>query len=772
MGLQIDESDLGWIREQLSAAGMTRFRLSNELCKRKGWYDAKGRPRGMSARVFLNRLHKNSTITLPPPRQTFFTSSAKDSAKRRGDSSEPKKLKALSEEIISWSKEQVRIELISSKVLRKRWGELLEDYHPLGAGPLCGAQLRYLVYLNGAAVGGLSFSAPAHALMPRDHWIGWSVAARKDNLQLVVCNSRFLLTIKAPNLASYVLSSITKRLSDDWFGKYGIRPQLVETFVDKSRYLGVCYKAANWRYIGETTGRGRNDTDRTANIEKKDIFVLPLEDGWRKKLCREPIRKLDEDQSWAKTEFGSTDLGDKRVNARLVELADDFFKKPLASIPQACGTINKTKGAYRLLSHENATMDNLLANHYESTLSRCAKEKRVFAIQDTTSLNYSTRLATQDLGPIGSYGAQATLGLLVHSTFMLSETDVPLGLMDVKCWSRSQDEKDYGKANERYDLPIEDKESNKWLEGFNAVAESAYRASDTEFVVMGDRESDIFELFNLNREKALSNLHLLVRATHQRKIRLASGENSYLWDYVESLASAGELNVSIPRRGKLAARDARVELRFAEVDVVSPDKPFTKHLKAVKLFAIAAKEIVAETDKDKNPEPLKWLLLTTKPVATFQEAVEKVSWYTKRWHIEVFHRTLKSGCRIEDRQLGSAHSLQAALSIDLVVAWRIFHLAKLGREVPDSPCTVFFEDYEWKALICFVNQTPIPPSEPPSLKDALIMVAKLGGFLGRKGDGMPGTETLWRGIERLSDIAAACAIFLDNKYRQADLNPQ
>src|SRR5512135_252927 len=122
------------------------------------------------------------------------------------------------------------------------------------------------------------------------------------------------------------------------------------------------------------------------------------------------------------------------------------------------------------------------------------------------------------------------------------------------------------------------------------------------------------------------------------------------------------------------------------------------------------------------PGPLSWLLLSTLPVTTFEQAQEKVSWYTKRWQIEVFHRTLKSGCRIENRQLASAHSLKACLALDIVVAWRVFHLAKLGREVPDAPCSIFFEEHEWKALVCFINRTPVPPQEPPSLKDALIMV--------------------------------------------------
>ena len=126
----------------------------------------------------------------------------------------------------------------------------------------------------------------------------------------------------------------------------------------------------------------------------------------------------------------------------------------------------------------------------------------------------------------------------------------------------------------------------------------------------------------------------------------------------------------------------------------------------------------------------------------FEQALEKITWYTKRWGIEVYHRTLKSGCKIETRQLGSAERIEACLAIDIVVAWRIMHLTQLGREHPDAPCTVYFSDLEWKALVTYVNRDANLPKEPPSLRAATRMVASLGGFLGRKGDGEPGTQTI------------------------------
>jgi hypothetical protein len=134
---------------------------------------------------------------------------------------------------------------------------------------------------------------------------------------------------------------------------------------------------------------------------------------------------------------------------------------------------------------------------------------------------------------------------------------------------------------------------------------------------------------------------------------------------------------------------------------------------------------------------LQWLLITTLAVDTFEDAVEKLNWYALRYWIEVYHRTLKSGCKIEQRQLGNADRIESCLAIDMVVAWRIFYLTKLGRETPDVPCTVFFDEAEWKALVAYKTQNPIPPEKPPTLRDAIHMVASLGGFLGRKSDGEP-----------------------------------
>ncbi len=174
------------------------------------------------------------------------------------------------------------------------------------------------------------------------------------------------------------------------------------------------------------------------------------------------------------------------------------------------------------------------------------------------------------------------------------------------------------------------------------------------------------------------------------------------------------------------------------------------------MWAVLAREV----DAPEKIEPLCWMLLTTCPVTNFDQAIEKVAWYTKRWGIEIYHRTLKSGCNIEERQLGDADTIEACLAIDMVVAWRVYHLTKLGREVPDMPCTIFCEEDEWKALTSFILRRPIVDGTPPTAREYVRMVASLGGFLGRKCDGEPGTKSIWLGQQRLDDIKLAYLFFV------------
>jgi hypothetical protein len=379
--------------------------------------------------------------------------------------------------------------------------------------------------------------------------------------------------------------------------------------------------------------------------------------------------------------------------------------------------------------------------HYAATeerIGQCAGEV-ILVAQDTTSVNYTHLAQTLGLGPIGTT-ADGPQGLHLHSSWAMSTQGLPLGFVDAQCWARDAEE--FGKKALRHDLPIEQKESYRWLKAYRALVAVQKRHSGVTLVSMGDREADIYELF---AEAACDpgGPKLLIRAMHDRALE---DKSARLFKTIAAKPVAGYLHVQIPRQKDRPAREAKLAIRFATLNVRPPkDKADLPVLQLQAVYAL-------EEDAPKGEEPVDWRLLTTLPVHDFERAAEKVHWYTQRWGIEVFHRTLKSGCRIEDRQLGDADRLEACLAIDMVVAWRICHLVKLGRGVPHLPATVYFEEAEWKALCAYSTKKPLPPPQPPTLGKAIHMVAQLGGFRGRKSDGDPGAEVMWRGLQHLDDI--------------------
>ena len=725
---------------------LSRAALSRLVCQWLSWRQPTGKWREMSCRVALRKLAQRKLIALPAPRN----------ARPERKAIEQSELLRDCEKIECELKELGPIELVAVRGRQSEgsrlWKEMVACHHYAGYQPLVGAQMRYLIRCRRGWVGALGFSAAARHVAARDRFIGWSVRARRVHREEVVANSRFLLLpwVKVRNLASNVLALCVNRLAADWQRSYGYRPLLVESYVDRRRFRGTCYRAANWINVGRTAGRGRQDRECRPQRSVKDIYLYPLSADWQRRLCREPLRKPQRSDgelaqgSWARQEFSAT-LCDRRLHRRVVSLAEDFYAKPQANIAQACGSRAKTKAAYRLFSHRKLSLTGILASHAASTVERMRAHRVVLAVQDTTTLNYSTQLATEGLGPIG-YRKDRGQGLVVHDTVAFSPEGVALGVLDVQVWAR--DEREFGKKALRKKRSIEQKESRKWLISFEAAAAAQYELPDTLVVSVGDREADVYELFELAHSRA-DHPKLLVRAEQDRL--LADGQG-HLWAAVEDQPIMAEQEVRVPARrarGNQPAqppRTARLAIRSAAVELKPPNRP---GLSALCLWAVLAKEVEAPA----GSEPLQWLLLTTVEVNDVEKAVEKLKWYTQRWQIEVYHRTLKSGCRIEQRQLGTAARLENCLAIDMVVAWRILHMTRLGRQTPEVACTVVFEDYEWKALHQYLHPHEPLPVEPPKLNPVVRSVGELGGFLGRKCDGEPGPKSLWLGLSRLHDIS-------------------
>ena len=769
-GQTFGEETIGKIRE-LIVSGMSRTELSRAVCRLLDWKNRAGTLKEMSCRVALKKLEEKGRIVLPSARILDFSRT-----KERGD------LEGMAPALTGSLPELGEISLVrvphGDKALSRIWNTMMERYHYLGKGPLCGAQIRYLVQSSRTGyVGALSFSSAAWKVAVRDAWIGWSPDRRVKALSRVVNNSRFLILphVRVPHLASHILGKAVRMVSGDWEATTGERPLLLETFVEEGRFEGTCYRAAGWEEIGRTAGQGRQGR----GVPVKKVLVYPLAKEARLLLravesaYEPPVPLSPVPADWAEEEFLGVSLPDKRLAARLLMLARDFFARPTAQLPQACGSRAKTKAAYRFFDHEKVTMDVLLSAHTKKTEERMAEHPVVLCVQDTSELDYTAHPDTRDLGPIGNH-RKGSLGLLMHDTMAFDPSGTPLGLVDVQCWVRPPDppkvekgeqtreEKEADrkekekKEREKKTAPIAEKESYKWLKGFSRVAEVQKRLPGTTLVSMGDREADIYDLFEL-AQRDPNGPKLLIRALQPRK----KTDGTALWKTLLEQSPDGEIRLEVPRRHSRAARETTLEIRFAKVDL-APPTPRKKELSPVTLWAVAA----TEKNAPAGAEPLSWLLFTSMTVETLAQALEKVVWYTRRWGIEVFHRTLKSGCKIEDRQLGNDHRIEACLAIDLVVAWRLFHLVRRGRETPDVPCTVFFEEHEWKALVTFQTRVPVAPdASPPTLREATRMVAGLGGFLGRKGDGEPGTETLWRGIQRLDDLAAMWIIFTNLQNR-------
>jgi hypothetical protein len=261
-----------------------------------------------------------------------------------------------------------------------------------------------------------------------------------------------------------------------------------------------------------------------------------------------------------------------------------------------------------------------------------------------------------------------------------------------------------------------------------------------------DREADIYEMFVLAEAQSA---HLLVRASTDRSV--ADTEISHLWAKVEHQAVVGHLTVQIAKNQNQEARQATVSVRFTEVTLKPPWRPHQQKLPPVTLNAILVRE---ENPADDVDEPIEWLLLTTLSVTNFDDAVQIVTWYCCRWQIEVYHKVIKSGCTVEDCRLETAERLQNYIALMSIIAWRLHWLTYVNRIHPDWPCTTVLTATEWQALYMRIHKTALLPQTPPTVRQAVRWIAQLGGFLGRKREGEPGVTVIWRGWQRLQDIAA------------------
>lgn len=429
--------------------------------------------------------------------------------------------------------------------------------------------------------------------------------------------------------------------------------------------------------------------------------------------------------SWAAQEFKDLELGDARRTQRLIKLVDDLSAQPTGSIPLACGGWPETKAAYRLLDNPAVEWREILEVHTQRTVERMQGQPVVLCIQDTTELDFTSQPGIAGLGRLSD---EAQHGLYVHPTLAVTPAGVALGVLDAWMWARGPK-----------DVP-QVKESTRWVEGYEIVADLAETVPDTRLVYVADREGDRRALMDAAARRG-HPADWLVRAKHDRN----TAEGDKLWDRLARSEPLGPVEFTLPATPDRPARLVRQTL-YREVVTL----PAHHGQPTVTVTAILARE---EQPPAGQPA-IEWRLLTNRTAETLEAVVELIDWYRRRWLVEIFFRIWKSGCRVEALQLGTLERLERALVIYLIIAWRILHLVTWGRDCPNLPCDVVFDPEEWQAAWIVAHRRP-PPDTPPPLGQMVRLIAGFGGFLGRKHDGHPGPKAIWEGMQKVRAFAIA-----------------
>jgi hypothetical protein len=465
-------------------------------------------------------------------------------------------------------------------------------------------------------------------------------------------------------------------------------------------------------------------------------------------------------ESWIVEETRTVDLNDTRLNARFREVLAELSQRPTASIPAACGGHAEMTAAYRLFDNPKATFERILAPHTQVTRQRMAAQPIVLLVQDTTEIDV-TRPAQQVQGA-GPLDEGARRGMLLHELHAFTPDGTPLGTVAGVPWARKEGAvcAPLSRA-QRAAIPIEEKESNRWLQTLRLAQQEAQHCPHTHLICVCDSEADIYEVLAEPPRidwivRACQDRALMPEAdpAADRNLRQRLLAQPVL--YTQTIHVRGRKpKIACDSRGRRQARRSRqahVEVRSASLTLRPPWRADRK-LPDVVVNAL----LVTEVEAPEDDEPIEWLLLTSLPVADAAQAREVVQFYCVRWMIEILFRVLKSGCRIEERRFERLERLQACLAVYLIIAWRTLYVCRLARACPQIDCQAIFEPEEWKAVWKIVRHTD-PPHQPPSLGELTLMVAQLGGYVMRK-NSPPGPETVWIGLQRTCDFALCWKTF-------------
>lgn len=470
--------------------------------------------------------------------------------------------------------------------------------------------------------------------------------------------------------------------------------------------------------------------------------------------------------SWIMDELQTADLGDRRLDRRFAEVLSQLSGQASASIPAACGGYAETVAAYRLFDNDKATMEKILAPHQDATRRRMAAQPVVVLVHDTTEMDVTR--PHQQVAGAGPLDGGTRRGLLLHDLHAFTPDGTALGTLYQENWTRTDEPPDPEHRKKYKSLPLEQKETYRWLTTLQHAQAAAAELPQTSLVVVADSESDIYEVLAAAQQEPRA-VDWIVRAAQDRATRETpehSAENTaLLCERVlatpvlaqHDVAVRGRTaKISCEKRGRRQSRESRVahvDVRALRVTLRPPHRSDTK-LPAIEVNVV----LVSEPSPPDGEPAVQWLLLTSLPIDTRAQVQRVIKLYGVRWLIEVYFRTLKSGCRVEGRRFEDIDRFRACLAIYMIVAWRTLFACRLGREFPDMSCDAIFEPAEWQAAYRIVKREP-PPAQPPRLKEMIRIVAQLGGYVYRQRTDEPGPQTVGLGMQRLHDLALCWITF-------------
>lgn len=466
--------------------------------------------------------------------------------------------------------------------------------------------------------------------------------------------------------------------------------------------------------------------------------------------------------TWVDKEIEGCKFKDTRLGLRFKKIVNALASNVGESIPFACQDWGNTKAAYRFLSNPQVSEQEILQGHFQSTRSRFdSTSGPILVLHDTTIFTYRR----EDKEPIGITIKRPTGGLRkdlpqyrtqcgihMHSSLVVTPEGLPLGLAAIKFFSRKefkgvQAMKKRGMNSAT--RPLEQKESVRWIE--NLVQANSVLGTPDRCVHVGDRESDIYELFHKANE---IRTHFLVRICNDRKTQKRSRKKlstaRKISDQMNELPTQGFHHIEI-KNVDGESEEVKLEVRYRKLQVFPPEGKH-KNLPPLELTVIYAQE----RDVPKNREKIEWKLITNLSVDSVLSSIEKIEWYVQRWKIETWHKVLKSNCKAEESKLRSAERLAKLISVFCILSWRIFWMTMVHRETTSASPDIAFTQTEIQILNQLVPSKARPTDkknkERKSLSIYTLKLAKLGGYLARAQDSPPGNKVMWRGLSRLTDI--------------------